>query len=58
MVEVKWRRDEFVVFFKGVIESIIKSKFNLDKYVDGNFVKTELCFRKHSAIISMSKRRP
>jgi hypothetical protein len=27
MVEIEWCRDEFVIFFKGVIELIIKSKF-------------------------------
>jgi hypothetical protein len=38
MVEVEWRRDEFVVFFKGVIDSIIKSKFNMDKFIFGDLI--------------------
>lgn len=38
MVEVEWRRDEFVVFFKGVIESIIKSMFNMEKFIFGDLI--------------------
>ena len=38
MVEVEWRRDEFVMFFKGVIESIIKSKFNMEKIIFGDLI--------------------
>ena len=46
MVEIEWRRDEFVVFFKGVIESIIKSKFNMEKFIFSDLIGlSERCVR-------------
>jgi hypothetical protein len=38
VVKVERRRDEFVMFFKGVIESIIKSKFNMEKFIFGDLI--------------------